>query len=150
MCFTFGADVSTRNAHLDAVVLHLHLVAGARSDAGAVVHHEIICKNNSLHVNSACKLARHRNTQYRWHRARCSKCWKSLSLIDALPTLREQQQRAQPSCLEHSQSQLYYIIQQLQLLSCLIVRSLSTLLKVLPTGWSLGMPKICNAHENPA
>lgn len=65
MCFTFGADVSTRNAHLDAVVLHLHLVTGARSHAGAVVHHKIIWKNNSLHVNTKCKLATYRNTQYR-------------------------------------------------------------------------------------
>lgn len=63
MRFTFGADVSTRNAHLDAVVLHLHLVTGARSHAGAVVHHKIICRNNSPHVNT--KLATHRNTQCR-------------------------------------------------------------------------------------
>lgn len=39
---TFGADVRARNAHLDAVLLHFHLVAGTSSDAGAVVHHEII------------------------------------------------------------------------------------------------------------
>lgn len=62
---TFGTDVSTRNAHLDAVVLHLHLVTGARSHAGAVVHHKIIWKNNSLHMNTKCMLATHRNTQYR-------------------------------------------------------------------------------------
>ena len=39
---TFWADVSARNAHLNAVLLDLHLVAGARSDAGAVVHHIVI------------------------------------------------------------------------------------------------------------
>lgn len=39
---TFGADVGAGDAHLDAVLLHFHLVAGTRSDAGAVVHHEII------------------------------------------------------------------------------------------------------------
>lgn len=39
---TFGADVSTRDAHLNAVLLHLHLVAGARSHAGAVIHHKVI------------------------------------------------------------------------------------------------------------
>lgn len=40
--FTFGTDVGTRETHFDAVLLHFHLVAGARSDTGAVVHHEII------------------------------------------------------------------------------------------------------------
>lgn len=39
---TFGADVGAGDAHFDAVLLHFHLVAGTRSDAGAVVHHEII------------------------------------------------------------------------------------------------------------
>lgn len=39
---TFGADVGARDAHLDAVVLHLHLVAGTRSHTGVVVHHKII------------------------------------------------------------------------------------------------------------
>lgn len=39
---TFGADVSAWDAHLDAVVLHLHLVAGARSHTRVVVHHKII------------------------------------------------------------------------------------------------------------
>lgn len=46
---------------------------------------------------------------------------------------------SEPIILYHSTIKLH---------SCLIVRSLSTLLKVLPTGWFLGMPKICNAHEN--
>lgn len=40
--FTFRTDVGARDAHFDAVLLHLHLVAGTRSDAGVVVHHEII------------------------------------------------------------------------------------------------------------
>lgn len=40
--FTFGTDVGTRDAHFDAVLLHFHLVAWARSDTGAVVHYEII------------------------------------------------------------------------------------------------------------
>lgn len=40
--YTFGADIGTRDAHLDAVVLHLHLVAGARSHTRALVHHKIV------------------------------------------------------------------------------------------------------------
>lgn len=40
--FTFRTDVGTRDAHFDAVLLYFHLVAGTRSDAGAVVHHEVI------------------------------------------------------------------------------------------------------------
>lgn len=39
---TFRTDVCARDAHLDAVLLHFHLVAGTRSDAGAVVDHEVI------------------------------------------------------------------------------------------------------------
>lgn len=40
--FTFRTDVGARDAHFDPVLLNLHLVAGTRSDAGAVVHHKII------------------------------------------------------------------------------------------------------------
>lgn len=40
--FTFGADVSTRDAHFDAVLFHLHLVTRARSHTGAMVHHKVI------------------------------------------------------------------------------------------------------------
>lgn len=40
---TFWADISTGDAHLDPVLLHLHLVAGTGSDTGAVVHHKVIC-----------------------------------------------------------------------------------------------------------
>lgn len=47
---TFGADVSTRDAHFNAVLLHLHLVAGTRSHAGAVIHHEVIWNTNTLWV----------------------------------------------------------------------------------------------------
>jgi len=39
---TFRADVSAGDAHLDPVLLHLHLVAGTGSDTGAVVHHKVI------------------------------------------------------------------------------------------------------------
>lgn len=42
LSFTFGADVGAWDAHLDAVLFHLHLVAGTCSDAGVVVHHKII------------------------------------------------------------------------------------------------------------
>lgn len=51
-CFTFGADVSARDAHLDAVVLHLHLVAGTGSHAGVVVDHKIIWKKNQVKLQS--------------------------------------------------------------------------------------------------
>lgn len=50
---TFRADVGARDAHFDAVLLHLHLVAGTRSDAGAVVHHEVICqKREAMNTDS--------------------------------------------------------------------------------------------------
>lgn len=39
---TFRADISAGDAHLDPVLLHLHLVAGTGSDTGAVVHHKVI------------------------------------------------------------------------------------------------------------
>lgn len=57
-CLTFGADVGAGDAHLDAVVLHLHLVAGTRSHAGVVVHHKIIWKKNKMEfqsVNISCR-----------------------------------------------------------------------------------------------
>lgn len=40
---TFWADISAGDAHLDSVLLHLHLVAGTGFDTGAVVHHKVIC-----------------------------------------------------------------------------------------------------------
>lgn len=50
---TFRADVGAWDAHFDAVLLHLHLVAGTRSDAGAVVHHEVICqKREAMNTDS--------------------------------------------------------------------------------------------------
>lgn len=41
---TFRTNVSARNTHLDAVLLHLHLVSGTRSHTGTMVHHKVICK----------------------------------------------------------------------------------------------------------
>lgn len=38
----FGADISAGDAHLDPVLLHLHLIAGTGSDTGAVVHHKVM------------------------------------------------------------------------------------------------------------
>lgn len=44
---TFWAYVGAGNAHLDPVLLHLHLVARTGSDTRAVVHHEVICHATS-------------------------------------------------------------------------------------------------------
>lgn len=53
MMFTFGTDVGAGDAHLNAVLLHLHLVTGARSHAGAVVHHKVIWEQFIGNVKSS-------------------------------------------------------------------------------------------------
>lgn len=59
---TFRADVGAGDAHFDAVLLHLHLVAGTRSDTRAVVHHEIICRRDRRSVSrDAARTSRHRH-----------------------------------------------------------------------------------------
>lgn len=45
--FTFGADVSAGDTHLNAILLHLHLVSGTGSHAGALVHHKIIWRTET-------------------------------------------------------------------------------------------------------
>lgn len=40
---TLGAQPRTGLAHLQPILFHFHLVIGAGADAGALVHHEVVC-----------------------------------------------------------------------------------------------------------
>ena len=62
VCVTFRSDVSAGNAHLDAILLDLHLVARAGSHTGAVVHHKVVYKGHYQKCIMRFMLLRHRHT----------------------------------------------------------------------------------------